>query len=186
MHAGYGMSRMLGSYAEGFDNGSFDFDPSGFIGGAQAGYNWQSGALVYGLEIDGSWSGMDDDRLDADGFTTDLDTNVLASFRGRVGVAAGEQLFYITGGVGYVRSKMTELSSGAPSPASASITDVAPVIGSGVEWAFAPNWNVRLEGLTYLVNERKDLPTLTSISPPTDFLRQSTVKVLRFRLKYRS
>ena len=33
-------------------------DPSGFNGGAQAGYNWQSGRFVVGAEADISWSRM--------------------------------------------------------------------------------------------------------------------------------
>ncbi|MER8849690.1 porin family protein, partial [Mesorhizobium australicum] len=32
--------------------GSIDLDASGFLGGVQAGYNWQVGQFVYGVEAD--------------------------------------------------------------------------------------------------------------------------------------
>lgn len=188
LHGGYGWSRILGTFCENCDFGSFDFDPKGFVGGVHAGYNWQDGAWVYGIEADVSWSGMDGDRLYFDDILTELETDVLASLRGRIGIAAGEKLFYLTGGIGYTRSDMTVSTAGglfAPNPASISISDVAPVIGSGVEWSFAPNWNVRLEGLTYFFDERKDLSELTDFSAPQDFLRQSTVSVIRAGINYR-
>lgn len=185
-HGGYGMSRILGTYDEVGDNGSFDFDPSGFVGGLQAGYNWQSGAWVYGLEADGTWSGMDDRRTTLNPSRQQLETTTLASLRGRIGIAAGDKLFYLTGGLGYVRSKFTnDDPADTPNPASVSISEFAPVIGSGAEWAFAPNWNVRLEGLTYFANDRKNITALTDNSDTQDFIRQSTVSVIRAGVNYR-
>ena len=34
----------------------FGSGQTGFIGGGQAGYNWQSGAAVFGLETDFDWT----------------------------------------------------------------------------------------------------------------------------------
>jgi outer membrane immunogenic protein len=182
-HAGYGRSRITGIYDTADDHGSFDIDPRGFLGGGQIGFNWQNGAWVYGIEADGSWSGMDDDRVDTDGDTQTLKTTSLFSLRGRVGIAASDRLYYVTAGWGHGRSKLDVVESGVP--ASVSFNANGAVIGSGTEWAFAPNWSARLEGLTYLFDKRVAIPTLTTDSGAEDFVRQSTVNVIRVGLNYR-
>ncbi len=165
------------------DSGSFDMDPAGVIGGLQVGYNMQRGAWVYGIEADGSWGGMSDDRLDSNGNTQKLKTTSLASVRGRIGVAADNWLYYITGGWGMVNSKLSVVDAGTP--ASTSFTSHAVVIGSGVDWAFTPNWSVRLEGLTYLTDNRNSITTLTATSDVHDFVRQDLVAVVRVGINYR-
>jgi outer membrane immunogenic protein len=184
VHGGYGLSRITGVYDEGGDNGAFAINPRGFIGGGQIGYNWQSGAWVYGVEADGTWGAMKKSRVDTESDTEELKTNLLASGRVRVGITADDKLFYLTGGVGYARSKLT-VTGDVPSPATATLSSWGPVVGSGVEWAFAPKWSLRLEGLTYLMNNKKELPALTSDSEPQDFIRQSTIWVTRAGVNYR-
>lgn len=184
-HGGYGLSRIPGVYDDSGNSGAFAINPRGFAGGGQIGYNWQSGAWVYGLEADGTWGAMKKSRVDTEGETEELNTNLLASGRVRVGITADDKLFYLTGGVGYARSKLTVTGSDTPSPATATLTSWGPVVGSGVEWAFAPKWSLRVEGLTYLFNHRKDLPFLTSDSDVQDYIRQSTVWVTRAGLNYR-
>lgn len=187
-HGGYGRSQIVGVYKEVSDNGSWDIDPKGFVGGGQLGWNWQNGAWVYGVEVDATWAGMDKSRTtnDAPPDTEKLKTDFLGSARARVGVTANDKLFYVTGGVGYVRSSL-QVSDPAATPASAKadLTSWGPVVGSGIEWAFAPNWNARLEGLTYQFDHRKSIATLTSSSSSIDFMRQTTVNVIRAGLNYR-
>jgi outer membrane immunogenic protein len=182
-HGGYGTSsRIAGVFNESNDNGALDFDPRGFVGGLQAGYNIQSGAFVYGVEADGSWSGMKDDRTEGDGDTQSLTTRALASLRGRVGIAADKRLYYLTGGWGFARSKLDVVQSGRP--ANVSFDSNGVVIGSGFDWAWGPNWSVRLEGLTYLFGKRIGIPALTGASDPQDYARQSTVNVVRIGANY--
>jgi outer membrane immunogenic protein len=182
-HGGYGKSRILGTYDEAGDNGSFDFDPKGAVGGLQAGYNFQNGAWVYGIEVDGSWSGMKGDRIDRERDSEKLKTTSLASVRGRIGVAAGSQLYYVTAGWGMVNSKLDVVEGGTP--ANTSFKSSGLVVGSGMDWALDPNWSVRLEGLTYLVDKRRNLPSLTGDSEPQDFVRQDLVAVVRVGVNYR-
>jgi outer membrane immunogenic protein len=184
-HGGYGRSRIVGVYDEFGDSGSFDIDPRGFVGGGQIGYNWQSGQWVYGIEGDVTWSGMKKSRVDTESDTEELKTNLLASIRARLGVAADDKLYYVTGGAGYGRSKLTVTGSDSPSPATATVSTWAPVVGAGFEWAFAPKWTMRIEGLTYLFNKRLDIPGLTNDSDPLDYIRQSTVFVTRAGLNVR-
>lgn len=182
-HAGYGRSRMLGTYDEAGDSGSFDMDPAGALGGVQVGYNIQRGAWVYGVEADGTWSGLANDRIDGEGDSQKLETTALASVRGRIGVAADNRLYYITGGWGLVNSKLGVNEAGTS--ASSSFTSHGLVIGSGMQWAFNPNWSVRFEGLTYLTDKKQGIGALTADSEPGDFVRQDGVKILRAGVNYR-
>src|SRR5450432_1050678 len=53
-HAGYAFARdpFSDPFFQGKDISLNGIDPKGFLGGFQAGANWQSGAWVSGLEID--------------------------------------------------------------------------------------------------------------------------------------
>jgi outer membrane immunogenic protein len=182
-HGGYGGSRIVGVYDEAGDSGSFDLEPTGIAGGLQAGYNIQRGAWVFGIEADGTWADVSDERTDIEGDTQELKTSAFASVRGRIGVAADNRLYYITAGWGLVKSKLSVFEPNTS--ASTSFTSHGVVIGSGVDWAFNPNWSVRLEGLTYLTDNRKSIPALTFDSDRQDFVRQDLAAVIRVGVNYR-
>src|SRR5260370_6536560 len=68
--------------------------PSGFAGGVQAGYNWQQGPWVFGVEGDIQATGADDT------FAPWKFANPwVGTVRGRVGYALGNVLFYGTRGL---------------------------------------------------------------------------------------
>jgi outer membrane immunogenic protein len=128
---------------------------AGFIGGGQIGYNWQSGGAVYGLEADFSGlTGSVSKTLQTDVLHTDSlhsDINWMATFRGRLGLAAGTNtLLYVTGGVALadIRNRLTYSDIfGNDITWTSKKTKSGSVIGFGVEQMFAPNWTARLEGL---------------------------------------
>jgi outer membrane immunogenic protein len=81
-----------------FDN-SKRFSSNGIAGGAAAGWNFQSGPIVYGVEIDGTWT---DNKsvtrpTDFDGIVTNK-VNWIATLRGRVGYAADRVMVFATAG----------------------------------------------------------------------------------------
>jgi outer membrane immunogenic protein len=87
--------------------GDFDYDADGFFGGVLAGYNWQNNRLVFGIEGALGYLGLDDSaqlpayvgvRLATDSRSS-IDTDFFASLTGHVGIAAGNLLFYVKGGV---------------------------------------------------------------------------------------
>src|SRR5690606_38006072 len=90
-------------------DGSVDLTGSGFIAGAQAGYNWQSGSMVYGIETDIQWSGIKAEG--SIGLTDGVDfvngeagskIDWFGSTRLRVGYTPVERfMVYATGGVAY-------------------------------------------------------------------------------------
>jgi len=170
--------------------------PQGFIGGGQAGFNWQSGFWVWGIEadIDGR-GGSDLVSIPGAGGATggfrilDSHPKWLATVRPRVGAAFDNILLYATGGlaVGEVRVNHTLLDppGGSTSVFSTSSTRSGWTVGAGLEYAVARPWSVKLEYL-YV-----DLGT-TTLATPADafFVPASTTvsnksQIVRAGLNYR-
>jgi outer membrane immunogenic protein len=111
---------------------------SGWGIGGLAGYNWQSGATVFGVEGHLSAQRMRGTTNTAVGeVRTDLTS--LASIRGRVGVAADRTLFFITAGPAAGRVSHNAVDAGL----SDSGTVYGMMVGVGVEQAMAGGWNLR-------------------------------------------
>ena len=113
----------------------------GFIGGT-AGFNWQTGQMVLGIEGDVDWSGMSGTSAAfcSAGCTTKNDW--LGTVRGRVGYSFDRFLPYFTGGAafGAVKGSVTGFGS-------FSQTKVGWTGGAGLEYAFTDNWTTKLEYL---------------------------------------
>ena len=117
-------------------------DLSGAQVGGTAGYNWQFGSAVFGLEGDLDWSnlkGTSNSALCSGCSTSD---SWLSTVRGRAGYAFGGIMPYLTGGlaVGDIRASM-------PGFAGASATNAGWTLGGGVEIALPGNWTVKAEYL---------------------------------------
>jgi outer membrane immunogenic protein len=131
----------------------FNLAPHGFIGGAQAGYNWQSGNIVFGLETDFQGSTMEDNRTSVyytpDNLSLDFNSKLqwLGTVRGRLGYAVGPSLFYATGGFAYGSVKTAINGVGF------SDTRTGWTVGGGIETPFTllglfgPNWTATTEYL---------------------------------------
>jgi outer membrane immunogenic protein len=117
--------------------------PKGFLAGGTAGYNWQSGAIVYGVEGDFDWSDVKGTVACAGLLTCETSSSWLATFRGRVGYAFDRWLPYITGGGAYGSVKATP---GIAALASSS-NQLGWTVGAGLEYAFMGNWSAKLEYL---------------------------------------
>jgi outer membrane immunogenic protein len=123
----------------GYGWGSVDNNPTqpaGLVGGAQAGYNWQSGAMVLGLEGDLQASAADDTFA-----PWKFSNPWFGTVRGRVGYAFGNVLLYGTGGLafGELRGETFGLSE--------SHTNAGWTAGVGAEFGFAPHWTAKVEYL---------------------------------------
>jgi outer membrane immunogenic protein len=110
--------------------------PSGVMGGAQAGYNWQSGAFVFGVEADLQGSGADD-TFGAYKFANPW----FGTIRGRGGYAMNNVLIYLTGGFAYGGGRV-DFGGASESQLHAGWT-----IGAGVEVGLTPNWSAKAEYL---------------------------------------
>jgi outer membrane immunogenic protein len=124
----------LNLFSENFNGGLF---------GGYAGYNWQSGAWVFGAEGDfnGVWN---DQTFDTRLGSVDVGSDYLASLRGRVGYAVDRALIFATAGVAF-----TQMSADATifrdTPLNADKNFTGWTVGAGAEYAFTNNWIGRLE-----------------------------------------
>ena len=130
----------------------------GGVFGGFAGYNMQLGRFVYGLEVDGSWTGLKKSANYADivGLSNSVITltgqvDWLATVRGRLGIAMSPTLLYVTGGAAFggVKSSWTDndLPPSTRVTLSSDKTKLGWVLGAGIERAFGDRWTARAEVL---------------------------------------
>lgn len=121
---------------------TFTVLPSGFIGGGQVGFNWQSGNIVFGLEADFQGSTQDDDACilfcqngGTAAATIEQTMPWLGTLRGRIGMTAGPALLYLTGGLAYgkIETDITEQAFGVLGQYNFSETKAGWTLGAGVE-----------------------------------------------------
>jgi len=86
-------------YTEPTPNGQTTTRTSGLAGG-QAGYNWQNGNFVFGIEADGTWLGKSNVNRDAATASYEGSNAIrwMSTVRGRAGLAVGNTMAYITAG----------------------------------------------------------------------------------------
>ena len=148
---------------------SLYLQPQGLIGGAGIGYNWQTnsvlGPIVLGVEADIQGSGLKDDRTNLN-FSGLLDTNYsqqldwFGTVRGRVGLANGPVLAYVTGGFAYggVKTTVTQTMILGPFPTFTMDRNQGGwTVGSGVEAALGGNWTGKIEYLYLNLGSRTDV-----------------------------
>lgn len=182
-HAGYGWSGNSIDVAGGpiFANmiaagqlpSRFDLDPTGFLGGATLGANWQLNRAVLGVEADISFGSIKGSKS----VSTFLPFNVpfvpythsgeqrldwLGTVRGRVGITLADNLLaFATGGLayGHTETRTSNISNGSalnftscafqPCPTgSSSRTLLGWAAGAGLEYGTGP-WSLKVEYLHY-------------------------------------
>jgi len=164
-------------------------DPSGFNGGAQGGYNWQTGRFVIGGEADISWSRMSGTAtvtpiiknngtpFPGAGFlTAHQDTKWFGTVRPRAGIRFNRMLLYGTGGLafGHVNySANADFRPGTPTPilffqypASLSKTKAGWTVGGGVEVGINKHWSWKAEYLYYDLGNQSITANPIPANPP--------------------
>jgi outer membrane immunogenic protein len=143
--------------------GSGSISGNGVTGGVQAGYNWQRGHWVYGLEADFGALDLRTSRQVTRPYVANLapfaysiansaDTDWLFTVRGRVGWAFSNLLLYTTGGLAVTdlhasNSFSDNLFWPAGFSWSRSQVKAGWTLGGGVEWGVNRNWSVKAEYL---------------------------------------
>ncbi|TPJ46733.1 porin family protein [Mesorhizobium sp. B2-7-1] len=121
--------------------GSIDLSASGFLGGIQAGYNWQAGQFVYGVEADFQGADIKGD-LSISGPFLETKIDWFGTLRARIGYTPVDRfLVYGTGGLAYGHEKIS-----APG-LDLSKTKVGWTVGAGAEYAITNNWSLKSEYL---------------------------------------
>lgn len=140
----YGAYNWTGTYLGvnlGYQWGSvanLPLQPSGINGGAQAGYNWQTGQFVLGAETDIQLSSADDTFA-----TYQFSNPWFGTTRGRAGIALTNVLLYATAGLAYGEGRLNSVGL------TESHADLGWTAGGGIEVGFTPNWSVKAEYLYF-------------------------------------
>lgn len=160
--------------------GSNSASASSWLAGAQAGYNWQSGSVVYGIEADIAGTGLKNTMnttlqsvfIPPPTASTSSSIDWYGTVRGRLGWAIGPVMFYGTGGLAYgranVNSTLTDNILLTSLNSQSSSVKAGWVAGFGIEYLLRPNLIVNL-GYQYV-----DLGTTSlAASSPTGLLSQN-------------
>ena len=144
---GWGRSEQRWTAEGGVTTDNFRGD-GGHIG-VTTGSNWQAGSILFGLESDVSWSGIDAVNTTTGGCAVaapcTADVRYFGTTRGRIGVIFNNFLIYGTGGVAYANIRNSQL---ALSPlAIATTTEFGWTGGGGIEVRFGSNWSAKAEYL---------------------------------------
>ena len=114
-----------------------------FIGGVQAGYNFQAGHLLLGIEGDIDWASFNHPALPAPTLGS-VSHRWISTVAGRVGFVNDRWLVFAKLGGGWAQSDATVNVPGSPNW-NGSSTNSGWLIGGGIEYGFKAHWTVKLE-----------------------------------------
>jgi outer membrane immunogenic protein len=170
----------------GWGHSSFDsavaptgsFNTSGALAGVQAGYNWQAGPGVFGLETDMDWTNIRGASTTNCAPGCETRNSWLGTTRGRVGYAVSNGFLpYLTGGVAYGNIK-----AGVPGFAGATGSKAGWTLGGGLEFALSGNWTAKAE---YLYVDLGSIDCGASCGTPAPDLVKFKANIVRAGLNYR-
>jgi opacity protein-like surface antigen len=134
---------------------TYSTNPSGFLGGVQAGYNYQfSPSFLVGAEAEMSWSAASGNynfiTTLADGVTNvsgifNSNQNWYGTVAGRFGYVIGNYMLYAKGGGAWMNADYSLAVTGPFAGGSANLTRSGYVAGGGAQWMFYPGWSAKVE-----------------------------------------
>jgi outer membrane immunogenic protein len=134
-------------------------DATGGLAGGQVGYRWQTYNWVFGVEAQGDWADLKGSNLSLaaripDSFINQTKVDAIGLFTGQVGYAWNNVLWYVKGGGALTDNKYSSIFTAAAAAQGlppgvvwnqATETRWGGAAGTGLEFAFAPNWSVGVE-----------------------------------------
>ncbi len=175
-------------------------DATGGVVGGQIGYRWQSAGWVFGLEAQGDWADLKGSNVSLfiPRWTNNSKIEAFGLFTGQVGYAWNNVLWYVKGGAAVTDDKYRGTVTTPPFAGelfdSASETRWGGVVGTGLEFGFAPNWSVAVEYDHLFMGNRGITFTSTGVLGAgiipvggvfrTDSIRQD-VDLITARINYR-
>jgi outer membrane immunogenic protein len=144
------------------------YNESGLVAGGQLGFNYQWRWLVVGLEGDLGYMNLDGSGIQPASvprFHSDTigksDSDFYTTFRGRIGIAHNNWLFYGTGGVIGVNFETRVIDTNSTPPGSATIDadkqkiDWGWTVGGGIEYMINCRWSIKGEYLYYQLADQE-------------------------------
>ena len=164
-------------------------DATGGLAGGQIGYRWQSAGWVFGVEAQGDWAdlkGRNSSRTAIIPYINETRIDAIGLFTGQVGYAWNNVLWYVKGGAAVTDNAYNSYFSASGVVFNqASETRWGGVVGTGIEFGFAPNWSVAAEYDHLFMGERSITFPVSAIAVTrTDNIRQS-VDMGTIRVSYR-
>jgi outer membrane immunogenic protein len=175
-----------------FANYTANYSSQGGMAGGEAGFNWQSGNYVLGIEADGFWSGInggDAGAVNAGAFPiASVDQDNLrwgGTLRARGGIAVDRLLLFFTGGWAYgdLVHTNTDPALGADQ---FTVHGNGLTAGGGIAYAMTNNLIGKVEYRYYNFNaySRPGLPALTA-NGQLPYTVNSTYSVVTVGLDYK-
>ncbi len=139
---------------DGVPPGPFPYSASGAFGGGTAGYNFQRGRFVFGIEADGGY-------MDLHGSTTigsahagnlqnvTLNGGAYGDVTGRLGYAFDHTLIYAKGGFAFFDGEGNQATTASGYVPTGTGSFTGWTAGGGVEHFFNPSWSVKAEYLHF-------------------------------------
>jgi outer membrane immunogenic protein len=133
---------------------NFPVDLDSWFAGIQGGFNYQMpNNVVWGIEADYQRANGNDRAVGPLGFPTGGGPAIVtasldwfATLRGRIGVANGQTLYYITGGAAWPGAKYDAfMLFDAGSASFSGRPKLGYVVGAGIEWFLRDNWTAKIE-----------------------------------------
>lgn len=190
-------------YFYNFTGNRYSFNADGALAGATAGYNWQRGSIVTGIEGDIGYFALQGSAIDPNGTasgtpdtTTTFKSDVYGALNLRLGVVTGGALLYAKGGVAALNGRASTIDPCIAPPATCgtstltmhgSKTMVGWSLGGGVEWVLGPRWTAKLD---YTYFDFGNIRTAGTVGPAVsnEFYTQSidvTAHTVRVGVNYR-
>lgn len=134
-HVGYGWNKFSSTNAT---IGARTYDGNGWLGGVQAGYNYEIDPVVIGVEGDFSFSDVGYSTTSS-GVTSKVKNDYFATAAARLGYAFDRFLVYAKGGGAWTRDK------DSVGGLTGTFYRTGWLFGAGVEYALADHWSVKAE-----------------------------------------
>jgi outer membrane immunogenic protein len=186
----FGSSRNAFNIA-GFGLPTFNTPLAGVVGGGEAGYNWQTGPWVLGLEANFDGSGLSGSRnapclpplCGALAASYAQRLSWFGTLRPRIGYALGNWLFYATGGgvLGQVYTNATAAVGSLIATDNRSQTRDGWTLGGGVEVELLAGWSAKIE---YLYLDLGSRTTTYLLTPPISNASRFSANVITAGVNY--
>jgi outer membrane immunogenic protein len=165
----------------------FTNSTSGVFGGAQGGYNFQRGNIVFGPELDFGGIGLSHTTVERssgshEGAST-IDSGFYLDATARLGYAIDRALVYVKGGYVYYDGSLGIIDTGVASttPHVTKSGTSGYTIGGGVEYKLTPAWSVKGE---YQYFDFGNTDITVQDSGPYSYHNTLTVNTVKVGLNY--
>jgi outer membrane immunogenic protein len=175
VNGGYGFGNSNWSTLPTGPTGTFNVN-GGLVGGT-AGFNYQIGQLVLGLEGDFDWQGLKGSTTNAAclvataGLACNTQTDYLGTIRGRIGYAFDRIMVYGTGG-----AAVTDIKAFATGLPATNSSEWGWTAGAGIEGAITDNLTAKIEYL-YADFQNAACPATSCGLATSTTLKESMVRV---------